>query len=176
MNRNLYVLAGLVFAFAALFSVSRAAQIHVPADFPGIQSAINASANGDTIIVAPGRYIENIDFLGKAITLRSIDPSDPATVAETIIDGNRSGSCVTFRSGETESSVITGFTITNGRAEYGGGIICDHASPVIEGNTIVGNQAKGGGGVAFLASSTLINGCTVALNTGASFGGGRHPG
>jgi len=41
--------------------------IHVPADYPTIQEAINTSVNGDTVLVAPGTYVENIDFVGKAI-------------------------------------------------------------------------------------------------------------
>lgn len=53
-----------------------AAIINVPGDQPSIQAAINAAVNGDEIIVAPGRYLENINFLGKAITVRSIDPDD----------------------------------------------------------------------------------------------------
>ena len=37
--------------------------INVPADYPTIQAAINASVNGDTVKVAPGVYSENINFL-----------------------------------------------------------------------------------------------------------------
>jgi hypothetical protein len=45
--------------------------IHVPADQPTIQKAINVAANGDTVLVAPGTYVENIDFSGKVITVVS---------------------------------------------------------------------------------------------------------
>jgi serine protease len=46
-----------------------AAVLHVPADFPTIQAAINAAANADTVRVAAGTYVENITFSGKAITV-----------------------------------------------------------------------------------------------------------
>ena len=56
-----------------------------------IQTAINAAVNGDEVIVAEGVYFENINFNGKAITLRSTDPLNPAVVAATIINGGGSG-------------------------------------------------------------------------------------
>ena len=44
---------------------------NVPGDFPTIQGALNASANGDTVLVAPGNYPENLNFNGRSIELRS---------------------------------------------------------------------------------------------------------
>ncbi|MBW8040510.1 MAG: hypothetical protein FVQ85_10965 [Planctomycetes bacterium] len=98
-----------------------------PADFNNIQAAINNSKNGDTIIVAEGRYLENINFNVRNITLMSTDPCNPDVVAATIIDGNQKRSVVTFHSGEDANCVLNGFTITNGNAEYGGGIYCGRA-------------------------------------------------
>jgi hypothetical protein len=43
-------------------------QIFVPIDFNTIQAAIDASSDGDKIIVMPGIYFENIDFKGKKCT------------------------------------------------------------------------------------------------------------
>jgi hypothetical protein len=94
------------------------------ADFNNIQAAIDDSNDGDTVIVAEGRYFENINFNGKNITLRSTDPNDPNVAAATIIDGDQNGSVVTFNSGEDANCVLNGFTITNGNAKHGGGIYC----------------------------------------------------
>src|SRR6266436_1528190 len=64
---------------------STATTIHVPADQPTIQAAIDAAVNGDTVLVSDGTYKENIDFKGKAITVKSVNG-----FATTIIDGGAS--------------------------------------------------------------------------------------
>ena len=53
-----------------------------PPDFTTIQEAIDAAMDGDCITVEPGEYVENIDFLGKAITVQSTGGED------VIIDGS----------------------------------------------------------------------------------------
>src|SRR5262245_40510615 len=66
-------------------SLAEGAVLRVPADYPNIQRAIDASRNGDTVVVSPGLYNENINFKGRAITLSSTNPSDPAVVSNTVI-------------------------------------------------------------------------------------------
>ena len=101
-----------------------------PADFDNIQDAINASGEGDMVIVKPGTYNEGIFFSNKAITLMSENPDDPGVVESTIISSD-SGYSVSFDFGEGNRSVITGFTITRG------GIHCyDNTSPTISKNII----------------------------------------
>src|SRR5215467_8825906 len=112
--------------------------IHVPADQPTIQAGINAASNGDTVLVAPGTYKENINFNGKAITVES-----SAGASATIVDGGGIAPVVTFASNETSSSLLTGFTLQNGDASNtfpgeGGGIQVEGASPRIEHNIIQG--------------------------------------
>src|SRR5690348_9781935 len=90
--------------------------IHVPADQPSIQAGINVALTGDTVLVAPGTYQENIDFQGKAITVAS--EQGPAV---TTIDGGLLNPVATFKTSETNSSVLQGFTLQNGKATFAAG-------------------------------------------------------
>jgi hypothetical protein len=161
------------------------------ADFNNIQAAINDSNDGDTIIVADGTYTGNgnrdINFLGKAITVRSTDPNDPNIVAATIIDCNGTEANphrgFTFNHGEEPNSVLAGLTITNGYGpnipgvsygSCGGAILCNDCSPTISHCNITGNSAGVYGGGVFCLwwdSRTIITNCTIAGNS-AELGGG----
>ena len=85
--------------------------ITVPDDYSSIQEAINAAEEGDVVVVKPGKYQGSIDFGGKNITLSSTNPDDPEVVAATIIDAGGVNSVISFKSGEAESALVTGFTI-----------------------------------------------------------------
>jgi len=152
-------------------AVTQAQQtIHVPADQPTIQAAISAANNGDTVLVAPGTYVENINFGGKAITVTS--SGGPSV---TMIDGGAQGSVVTFSTGEGLTSVLNGFTVRNGLRNglFGGGIYIASASPTITGNIITGNHAAAGCGIYVYGGSPLIQNNTITANdqTGAGDGG-----
>lgn len=158
-----------------------AGQIAVPGDYATIQAAIDAAFTADEVVVAAGTHKENIDFKGKAITVRSTNPTDPAVVQATIIDGDKLGSVVTFKSGETAAAALRGLTITNGSgtdngagAMYGGGVYCDASSPTLANNIISANSAAGGygGGVCCQNNcSPTLTGNTVSANS-AGYGGG----
>ncbi len=147
-------------------AIGPAEDIYVPDDWPAIQTAIDNAAGGDTVIVRPGTYVENIDFKGKWITLRS--EFGPKV---TIIDGNQAGSVVTFQSGEDYDTVLDGFTITNGDAGSGGGILCRYVYPTIQNNIITGNNGYYGGGLYGFASDADIIGNTFHANTAVAGGG-----
>ncbi|MCH8967091.1 MAG: hypothetical protein IID43_05395, partial [Planctomycetes bacterium] len=70
--------------------------IRVPDDFATIQAGINAAQDGDEVVVSPGTYFENINFVGKDITVRSVAPLDPFVVQWTVIDGRALNSVVTM--------------------------------------------------------------------------------
>jgi hypothetical protein len=126
----------------------------VPSEYPTIQEAISTAATGDTILVAPGSYKENLDFMGKPIIVKS-----EAGPNLTFIDGNHLGPVVTFASGEGSTSILSGFTIQNGYGDWGAGITINSSSPTIVGNILDGNaQGAGGFGAAIggNGSSPLI--------------------
>ncbi len=139
-----------------------------------IQDAIDLVDSNVMVIVAEGRYYENIRIDTNNIVLTSTDPNDPDVVAKTIIDGDGMDSAVTFVGIDCYEAVLSGFTITNGYANYGGGICClDNSKPVITNCTVVGNAATGyGGGIyCFNGSNPIITNCIIAGNS-ADYGGG----
>jgi len=153
-------------------------EILVPNDMPSIQAALMMAAVRATIVVAPGTYPENIQFMGRDVVLRSTDPADPGTVAATIIDGRRFDTVVTFSGGETPDCILSGFTITNGRAHSFAGIRGCGTMATIENNVISGNTAIGGamfggfgsgGGLGYCAGVVQNN---VISNNSARVGGG----
>jgi hypothetical protein len=145
--------------------------IRVPFESATIQGAINAAMSGDIVEVAPGTYFEKIDFLGKAITVRS--EQGPLN---TFIDGNhKSGPLVTFDRTETHASVLSGFTIQNGRAPFGAGIFIRFSSPKIQNNIIRANEADAGAGILMTSSGAMIEDNEIVDNRIVGFttpGGG----
>ena len=145
-------------------------------DYLTISIAIFAAQDGDTLIVHPGIYYENINFEGKNIVLTSlygIESYDRRYIRETIIDGNRLDTVVTFDSGETRAAVLSGFTIRNGEGRYAGGInIIRTSSPVIRYNIIEFNYTTCiTGGVSVENGRPLLRGNTIRHNVGWWTGG-----
>ena len=119
--------------------------INVPTtNYPTIQSAIDSSINGDTVLVAPGEYLENINFHGKSIMLASnfILNSDTSFISRTIINGNNKNSVVTIRSGEDSTTTLIGLTIKNGNSLFGAGIYCENSNPSIKYLNIIKNRIE----------------------------------
>jgi len=167
------ILAAFLIPFSAAWAANT---IHVPTDQATIQAAIDAASDGDTVLVAPGTYQENIDFKGKAITVTSSGGPQVTT-----IDGGQNGSVVAFHTNEGLSSVLSGFTITNGFGTFassydGGGVWISGASPTITSNIVTNNQACNGAGIAVYFGSPLIQANTITENTQGGCSGGTDGG
>lgn len=176
-----------------------ASTLQVPSQYATIQSAVNASSNGDTVLVAPGTYMENVTLYGKRIVLAShfILEGDRSYIAATVINGSQpvhadTASVIRIVHGEDSTTVITGFTITGGSGTKwedplnpgyiwrgGGGIIILNASPVIRYNIIRSNSvnnttgvsgAQGGGILCYGGYPEIVNNWIV--RNSANYGGG----
>ncbi len=151
---RLLIVSGFFLVFSALGTI-HGIDIYVPDDYPTIQEAIEAAQDGDRVVVRPGTYVENIDFLGKAITVLGEEGRDDTTIDGSLPDDPDHGSTVIFITGEGPDSVLEGFTIENGSGSFhgdppqgtnGGGIYCYRASPKILCNRIRYNITPDGGG------------------------------
>ncbi len=168
-------LVGMVSAQDLLVPTSR---------YPTIQAAIDAAVEGDTVIVADGTYTgdgnRDISFKGKAITVRSTNPNDPAVVAATIIDCNAAerwyyATGFIFNNGEDSNSILDGLTIINGYNDEGGGIYCYDSSPTIKNCIIKDCGARGyGGGIYCGHGSPTIKNCIIKDCGTRGYGGGIY--
>jgi hypothetical protein len=144
--------------------------------FLKIQDALNHAVDGDEIIVYPGTYVENVDFLGKEVWLHSAFGAE-----QTIIDGGAGQwpnlSCATFRSSETSQTVMEGFRLQNGRGNdfagslVGGGSFCLDSSPLIRGCEFVANAAQYAAAIYVRNGGPTISGCVFRSNIADTYGG-----
>ena len=101
------------FMFSATFMIlfhssSNATIIDIPDDYPTIQQGIDASTDGDTVLVQPGTYEENINFNGHNIVLGSlfVTTGDTSFTSLTVIDGSYAFSAVRFENGENGNAKL----------------------------------------------------------------------
>jgi len=147
--------------------------------FSSIQAAIDQSVDGDTILVHPGTYIENINYNGHNIMVGSmfIMTDDTSYISQTLIDGNQNDSVVIFESGEDSTAVLSGFTLTNGAGHWidgwcGGGIFIEDSNPTLEYLQIMGNSVTmagftwpiGGGICLWVDANPRISNVTISNN------------
>ena len=170
----------LVVLTLAISSSLSATIINVPADSSTIQSALNGAVDGDTVLVQPGTYPENIiwpDVNG----IKLISAGDSSN---TIIDGGGIGSVIFMDSSTAtidSTTEIQGFKITNGggnvsqgsRVSQGGGLFISSASPLLTRLWVTGNTASSGydvygGGLYIVGGSPTLTGVMVSGNTAAS--------
>jgi len=124
-----------------------------------IRHAVGDAVSGDEIVASPGIYHESIDFAGKNLIVRSVNPDDPAVVTATAING--SIRAVIFSGGENADCLLAGFTITDANTA----IYASNASPTITNCKIVANQ---GSGIKLHEGCNLtITNCIVAGNGGS---------
>ena len=188
----IFILNGFIFSQTTL---------HVPAQYLTIQEALNTAQSGDTVLVQPGTYYENIFWPNtEGIKLVGVQ-------SEAIIDGSMLYPCITINNiVNTESlTEIIGFIIRNGKASYGGGVFMNNSvvkfttctienneatinggglylknnsNLIIENSSLVSNVSSaidfgnGGGAIYSDKSKAVINNCIINLNYSTQHGGG----
>ena len=165
----------LLYPFFLLFSFLSATTINIPSDYSTIQEGINASVDGDTVLISQGTYYENL-ILEKEIVLTSHAINDDLdsewinneNIIETIISGvpepidPNKGSCLIIRNGDIMPTII-GFTFQDGNGtsmvendncsvdvlrqeRSGGAILIYEAYPAIMYNRFINNGGQADGG------------------------------
>ena len=149
--------------------------VHPDSLLNSIQTALDSCSTHDTVLVGPATYFENIIWPN----VHGIDLISEFGPDSAIIDGDSAGSVIVVSNRTDTSTTIAYFTIRNGIADTGGGILCaDHSSPAILGNVITNNTStmtayEGGAGIACIdTSSPFIIGNTIQENSAYICGGG----
>lgn len=198
MRKNLFWTLTALAACLGGAALAGAATLEVPATYSTIQAAIDAAADGDEILVAPGTYTETLDIFDLSdLTLRG-----SGGAAGTTIDADSTGSAIEISA--SPGTTIEGFTVTGGSASGGAGIAIESSSSttvracIVSGNVaagvgeggglrvegsddveiadsvIDGNTAEVGGGVYATGSTLDIENSEITGNTASGDGGGLY--
>ncbi|NQT63846.1 MAG: T9SS type A sorting domain-containing protein [Candidatus Marinimicrobia bacterium] len=176
MKRKILLILGIT---TGLFATI----INVPTDSSSIQGGINGAIDGDTVLVQPGTYFENINFNGQNVIVMSENGADSCTI-ESAAGVFENGTVVIFENGENHTAELKGFTISGGNAEsMGGGILCENSSPVLKDLKIINNHSGYsaawdgigvGGGIALINSDAYVYDSIISSNL--TSGGWGHNG
>jgi predicted outer membrane repeat protein len=136
--------------------------------FCSIATAIAAASPGDTLHIAAGTYVENLDLD------KDLDLIGTSGAAVTLVDGGASGRVIKVVAGVTAS--LDGLTITNGNAANGAGLIVnDSAHLTLSNATVSGNSATDRGGGMYVRNATVYFHCsTVSYNCSYYAGAGLY--
>jgi len=188
--KRFFLISLFLFLHTILIATIHTISLDGTGDFTEIQEGINASIDGDTVLVYPDTYYENINYNGKNITVASLylTTQIDSFVRTTIIDGNQNGSVVKAINGENETAKLCGFTIQNGTGttDYwdlnaGGGIYIYDSNISISSSIIQFNTAVWGAGINVFShyngsSEPTLKGCTIRYNHAYNLGGGINVG
>ena len=187
MKKLLFIYIAILCIVSVLHSETLIVGKSERACYSSIQTAIDNSSNGDTVLVYPGTYVENIDLNGKNNVLASIEliTGNASYIDSTIIDGGQQSSCIRLHNSE-QNAVIHGFSITNGigydhvnsgAGRPGGGVAIDtpyggqQTECTIINCKIYKNKATSGAGIYCYKSNLSVSGTRITENYGSTGGG-----
>jgi hypothetical protein len=152
----------LLVLLAAGSTIASAAPLQVPGDFPTIQAAIEAASSGDEIVVAPGTYTGPFRIT-KQIVVRSSNGAE-----STVLRGAGADPVVLIESSDGPGGTLSGFTVTGGDGQNGGGLFLAGEVAVLD-CIVAENNARNGGG-AFVMGSPVLSGVRFVENSATSGG------
>jgi len=158
-----------------VIGITRTVKLDGSGDYTIIQNALDASVSGDTVLVYPGRYFENLVIQTNNITLLSLEAisGNQTYIDSTIIDGNHLDRCLRITQNK-QNIIIRGFTLINGFSIGGGGgiALAVNTSSSLSNLKICNNTALLGGGINIGASTVCLSGVDIYDNYALQFGGG----
>jgi len=165
-----------IMIYGSLTAISRTVALDGTMMYSSINTAINEATDGDTILVYPGHYTENVDFLGKSLCLTSLyEQTGNDTIRyRTVIDGNYSGSCIKII--ESRNAIVSGFRIINGTGfdgfyMSGGGIFAKDSNLCLKKCLIENNSGTAGAGIRTSGGQIEFIGNTIRNNKALRGGG-----
>ncbi|MDD3464695.1 MAG: hypothetical protein PHH07_04345 [Candidatus Cloacimonetes bacterium] len=168
-----WLIAGLLCMIGfGLPAVTRIVDISGAGQYTSIQTAVTASSSGDSILVYPGRYMENVNISVNNIVIVSLEYSsnDPSYIASTIIDGGLNARGIRVNQ-NVQNISIRGFSITNSRTGISLG---ENSTSVITNFSLFGNVSPYGAGINIFKSTTVLSGVRIFDNYAYIMAGGIY--
>jgi len=155
-----------------MYAVTRIVDITGAGQYTSIQTAVTASSAGDTVLVYPGRYQENINISVGNITIISLEYAfnDPSYIESTIIDGGLNAQGIRINQ-NVQNINIRGFSITNSRIGISLG---QNSISAITNCSLFGNVSSYGGGINLFKSTTVLSGVRIFDNYAYIMAGGIY--
>jgi len=173
MKRHRLIIAGLLSMMSiGLHAVTRIVDITGAGQYTSIQTAVSASSPGDTVLVYPGRYVENVNISISNLTVVSLEytSNDPSFIESTIIDGNLNASGIRINQ-NIQDIRIQGFSITNSKS---GIVLGQNSVSIITNCALHGNASSYGGGINLFKGTTFLSGVRIFNNYSYIMAGGIY--
>jgi hypothetical protein len=155
-----------------LVAITRTVDLNGTGQYTSIQTAVTASSPGDTVLVYPGRYMENISIQSNGISLLSLEAvtGNTAYIDSTIIDGRAISWGIWVRQ-NSQNIAIRGFSITNC---INGLAVSANSIAYITNCNIFGNTGFNGAGLGFSFCTAQLSGVKIYDNNAYNMGGGLY--
>ena len=171
---DLIVIGGLCLLVVVLASPAGARPWYIAADgsgdAPTIQAGIDSAAVDDEVLLLNGTFYgdgnRDLNFLGKAITLRSASGTSGACVIDCEASYADNHRAFTFDHNEGLDSLVKGLTIVNGEASWSGGIYCQNSSPTIAQCRFINCRGSEGGAISAQGPVWIIDSYFEACSAG----------